>query len=101
MTSHIDKKTSHFIIEIHYNPAGKTRVIKILSISLLMTGVLTGCTNVSLPHDQHSKFEAAEKAKKCQELRQEIDDLKGKPARRGAHLEYYEDLCLNSQIDGA
>jgi len=99
MTSDIDKNTGRFIIEIHYNPAGKTRVIKTLSISLLMTVALAGCTNVNYPTDQHSKLEAAEKAKKCQQLRREIDELKGKPARRGAHMEYYEDLCLNSMID--
>jgi len=76
-------------------------VIRTLLISAVLTTALGGCSSVNMPHDPHSKLEAAEKAKKCQELRSEIDELKGKPMQRGAHLEYYEDLCLNSQIDGA
>jgi len=71
-------------------------VIKTFFITALITTALSGCSSINMPLDPHSKLEGAEKAQKCQELRQEIDALKGKPMQRGAHLEYYEDLCFDS-----
>ncbi len=66
---------------------------KITFSTALLSLTLIACSGVA-PNDTSSS-DAAKKARTCQELREELEELEGKPLRRSAHLEYYEDLCLN------
>ena len=67
--------------------------MRILIISTCL--LISSCSSISEPYDEAERLEEDKrKIVECQALREEIDELKGKPIRRGARMEYYEKECL-------
>ena len=61
-------------------------------LTLLSTLFFLGCSTTADPLEKEKK--RAELLERCKKLKQEIDDLKGKPQRRKAAIEYFEDQCF-------
>ncbi len=67
--------------------------IKFLFKSIVVTAVLTGCaTEQPRPVTEDS---ASIHAARCAQLSQEVESLKGRPARRKAAMDRYQLECLD------
>ena len=60
-------------------------------------GVLTLTACSSSPTDPETiAKEQAEQRERCRQLQHDIENLKGKPIRRGAAIEYYNSECITN-----
>lgn len=67
---------------------------KSMVIAIFMAIILCACS--SSPSDlAATQQEQAESMERCKQLQQDIEDLKGRPARRSAAREYYASECTN------
>ena len=55
--------------------------------------LLSGCATKELDPIEQQK-QQAELIERCKKLKKEIDELKGKPVRRSAAIEYFNDQCF-------
>ncbi len=72
-------------------------MFKLKSALLITIGVgaltLTACSSSPTDPETIAK-EEAEQHERCRQLQQDIEDLKGRPIRRGAAIEYYNSECI-------
>lgn len=72
-------------------------MFKLKSALLIIIGVgvltLTACSSSPTDPEAIAK-EQAEQRERCRQLQQDIEDLKGRPIRRGAAIEYYNSECI-------
>ena len=67
---------------------------KSMATTIFMAIFLCACS--SSPSDLSvTKQEQAELMERCKQLQKDIEDLKGRPARRSAAREYYASECTN------
>lgn len=67
---------------------------KSMVIAMFLAVLLCACS--SSPSDSSvTNQEHAELIERCRQLQEDIDDLKGRPVRRGAAREYYASECTN------
>jgi len=60
------------------------------SVSIIL---LAACSSSPTDPEAIAK-EQAEQRERCKQLQQDIEDLKGRPVRRGAAIEYYNSECI-------
>lgn len=65
--------------------------MKLLTVAILALLILSCSSTFDPIEDQKKKAELIER---CKKLKQEIDDLKGKPVRRSAAIEYFDEQCF-------
>ncbi len=71
-------------------------MIKIIIAAAASTLLMSACSSTPTdPAEKQKNFE--ERVKRCKKLKQEADELRGKPIRRNAALEYYQQECT---VDG-
>jgi hypothetical protein len=61
---------------------------------LLLGCLLAGCSALGSNNDT-DQDEQAEQRSRCEVLEREIEELEGKPLRRTAARQYYEQECLS------
>jgi hypothetical protein len=66
---------------------------KSMVIGIFMTIILCACS--ASPSDLSTTQQEQELMERCNQLQQDIEDLKGRPARRSAAREYYASECTN------
>ena len=62
------------------------------TLTFFMITLLVGCASTP-PTQEETKKEETELLERCQQLQQDIEDLKGRPVRRSAAREYYASEC--------
>ncbi len=70
-------------------------MFKLITTSVLiisLSGILTACATAELTPIEKQKKQA-ELLERCKKLKKDMDDLKGKPLRRNASTQAYEDEC--------
>ena len=67
---------------------------KPMVIAIFMAILLCACSSPSSDFSS-TQQEQAELMERCKQLQQDIEDLKGRPARRSAAREYYASECTN------
>jgi hypothetical protein len=89
------------IIYINHSIALKKRGITLFKstvIPIFLAFLLSACSSSSsdpsLTREQ-AQQEEDELRDRCKKLQQDIEDLKGRPVRRGAALEYYQNECVH------
>ena len=65
----------------------------LLMATTVCTFFLTACSSQPVDPEVIAQ-EQAEQRERCKQLQQDIEDLKGKPVRRGAAIEYYNSECM-------
>ena len=65
-----------------------------LLIILFIATSFSACATTE-PDPIQAEKELAERIERCRKLKQQREDLKGKPVRRNAADQYYRDECLN------
>ncbi|MDX2348899.1 MAG: hypothetical protein QNK32_00785, partial [Porticoccus sp.] len=84
------------IIYITYSTLFRKRGItlfKSMIVAIFLAFLLSACSSSS--SDQAlTQQEEADLQERCNKLQQDIEDLKGRPVRRGAAREYYQNECV-------
>lgn len=70
----------------------KSALLITTSVSLVF---LSACSSSPTDPEVIAK-EQAEQRERCKQLQQDIEDLKGRPVRRGAAIEYYNSECMTN-----
>ena len=67
-------------------------MFKSIVAAVFLAFLLSACSSSS--DTALTQQEEAELRERCKRLLQEAEDLKGRPVRRGAALEYYQNECV-------
>jgi PBP1b-binding outer membrane lipoprotein LpoB len=67
-------------------------LFKSIIAAVFLAFLLSACSSSS--DTALTQQEEAELRERCKQLLQDAEDLKGRPVRRGAALEYYQNECV-------